>query len=77
MLPSPLPVAVALVLLLTTLVPVSCEGTSWELTPDNNPRQSPLNLELPEVVLSEAWDVLGPFRLGTRGQWTKSEDRVG
>lgn len=76
MLPSPLSVTVGLVLLLTTLVPVSCEGTSWELTLDNNPRQSPLNLELPEVVLSEAWDVLGPFRLGTRGQWTKAEDRI-
>ena len=77
MLSNYLPVAVGLVLLLSTLVPVSCEGTSWELPQDNIPHQSPLNRELPEVALSEAWDVLGPFRLGTRGQWTKSEDIVG
>lgn len=77
MLSNYLPVALGLFLPLSTLVPVSCEGTSWELPLDNIPRQSPLNVELPEVVLSEAWDILGPFRLGTRGQWTKTEDRVG
>lgn len=77
MLSNYLPVAVGLVLLLSTLAPVSCEGTSWELPQGNIPHQSPLNRELPEVVLSEAWDVLGPFRLGTRGQWTKTEDIAG
>lgn len=75
-----LPVTVGLILLFCKLVPVSCArqaGTSWVPPLDSTPHQSPLRLELPGVVLSETWDVLGPFRLGTRGQLAETEDRVG
>ncbi|KAJ5381043.1 uncharacterized protein N7496_003471 [Penicillium cataractarum] len=69
MLPNFLPVALGLILLSPTLVPASCAqqaGTSWKLVSDGAVSQSPLRPALPEVVISETWDILGPFRLGTR-----------
>ncbi|KAF3396272.1 putative secreted protein [Penicillium rolfsii] len=62
-------VAVRLLLLWCGLAPVSCieqAGTSRKLVPDSTLHQSPLRPALPEVVLSDTWEVLGPFRVGTR-----------
>ncbi|OOQ90945.1 hypothetical protein PEBR_01821 [Penicillium brasilianum] len=69
MLATFIPVTLGLILLSPTFVPASCAqraGTSWKLGSHGAVRQSPLKPALPEVLISETWDILGPFRLGTR-----------